>query len=241
MISISIVSHGHGQLIPALLLRLLEFSEVSQVIVTLNIPEFISLPLDSRIQLVTNNRILGFGANHNKAFKLGTGAYFCVLNPDISIITNPFPNLLKSFSAKEISLVAPMVKNLDGSIEDSVRQFPTPIRIALRRFSVLNDCYKFEEGDENFTAEWVGGMCMLFRSSAYTQIDGFDERYFMYVEDVDICTRLWKAGLKVIVCPNAIVIHEARRSSRRKWQHLRWHISSLLKYFSLYAGRLPRV
>jgi GT2 family glycosyltransferase len=82
---------------------------------------------------------------------------------------------------------------------------------------------------------------MLFRSSAYAKIAGFDERYFMYVEDVDVCTRLWKAGLKVMVCPSAVVIHEARHASRRSWAHLRWHITSLLRYFSRYLGRLPPV
>ena len=90
-------------------------------------------------------------------------------------------------------------------------------------------------------AEWVGGMFMLFSSSAYAQIAGFDERYFMYVEDVDVCTRLWNAGLKVMACPCAVVIHEARRASRRSWGHLRWHITSLLRYFSRYLGRLPPV
>jgi N-acetylglucosaminyl-diphospho-decaprenol L-rhamnosyltransferase len=161
--------------------------------------------------------------------------------PDISFVVNPFPQLLGSFSDGDIGLVAPMVKNTDGGIEDSVRHFPTPFKILARRIFGLKDAYVYLEDDANFTAEWVGGMCMLFRSSAYSQIAGFDERYFMYVEDVDVCTRLWKAGLKVMVCPSAVVIHEARRASRRSWEHLRWHIASLFRYFSLYLGRLPPV
>ncbi len=241
MISVSIVSHGHGTMLPLLLSQLLDFPQVTQVIVILNIPESVSLPSDSRVKLVHNQTPLGFGANHNQAFTMATSPYFCVLNPDISFIANPFPKLLGSFSDKDIGLVAPMVKNIDGGIEDSVRHFPTPIAILARRLFGFKDAYVFSEGDANFTAEWVGGMYMLFRSSAYSQIAGFDERYFMYVEDVDVCTRLWKAGLKVMVCPSAVVIHEARRASRRSWAHLRWHITSLLRYFSRYLGRLPPV
>jgi GT2 family glycosyltransferase len=241
MISVSIVSHGHGPMLPALLLRLLDFPEVAQVIVTLNIPESVSLPSDSRLQLVHNQTPLGFGANHNQAFAMAASPYFCVLNPDISFIANPFPKLLESFSVGDIGLVAPLVKNTDGGIEDSVRHFLTPIAILARRLYGFKDVYVFLEGDANFTAEWVAGMCMLFRSSAYAHIAGFDERYFMYVEDVDVCTRLWKAGLKVMVCPSAVVIHEARRASRRSWAHLRWHITSLFLYFSRYLGRLPPV
>lgn len=204
---------------------------MAQVMVTLNTPESVSLPSDSRVQVIRNQTPLGFGANHNQAFTMATSPYFCVLNPDISFIANPFPKLLGSFSTNDIGLVAPMVKNTDDGIEDSVRHFPTPFKILARRLFGYKDAYVFSEGDANFTAEWVGGMNMLFRSSAYSQIAGFDERYFMYVEDVDVCTRLWKAGLKVMVCPSAVVIHEARRASRHSWAHLRWHIASLLRYF----------
>jgi hypothetical protein len=241
MISVSIVSHGHGQMLTALLLQILDFPEVHQVIVTLNIPELLELSSDSRVQLIHNQNSLGFGANHNKAFEIAKGSYFCVLNPDIIFVDNPFPRLLEAFSGGNIGLVAPVVQNSDGTVEDSVRRFPTPFAIFARHFLGFNDTHVFSGGDGHFSAEWVAGMCMLFKSSTFAQIAGFDERYFMYVEDVDICTRLWIAGLRVIVCPGAVVIHDARRASRSSWQHLRWHIVSLLRYFVRYSCRLPSV
>lgn len=239
MISFSIVSHGHGPMLPALLSRLLNFPEVAQVIVTLNITELVSFPSDSRVQLVHNQAPLGFGANHNQAFAIATSPYFCVLNPDITFAANPFPRLLGSFSDSDIGLVAPMVKNKESGVEDSVRTFLTPMSILRRRLLGQREVYRFQEGDPNFCVEWVGGMCMLFPSSAYAAINGFDERYFMYVEDADICTRLWLAGYKVLACPSALVIHDARRASRKNWQHFRWHITSLFRYFWKYTGRLP--
>jgi GT2 family glycosyltransferase len=53
----------------------------------------------------------------------------------------------------------------------------------------------------------------------------------MYVEDADICTRLWLAGYKFLACPSALIIHDARRASRKNWQHFRWHMTSLFRYF----------
>lgn len=240
MIAVSIISHGHGSMAALLVKKLLTFSGVEKVILTINTPEVIDLPSDSRLQLIKNLSPKGFGANHNQAFSFCDSQFFCVLNPDITFDENPFPLLIQSASDSGISLVAPMVKNLGGGTEDSVRKFISPFSILRRRLFGSQDGYVFQEGDPNFFTEWVGGMCMLFKSSAYSGVGGFDEAYFMYVEDVDICTRLWKSGYRVLVCPNAVVFHEARRASRKKLQHLRWHISGLLRYFCRYLGRFPK-
>lgn len=239
MIAISIVSHGHGVMLHPQVDELLQFPEVEKILITLNIPELVNLPADDRIQVIQNISPKGFGANHNQAFSFCDSQFFCVLNPDISFDENPFPQLLQVASGG-VGLVAPIAKNLDGGIEDSVRRFPSPVSILLRRLFDYQDGYSFAQGDASFYPEWVGGMCMLFKSSAYAGLGGFDEAYFMYVEDVDICTRLWRAGYKVLVCPSAVVFHDARRASRKSLQHLSWHISSLLRYFFRYLGRFPK-
>ncbi len=239
MITVSVVSHGHSAMLVKLLEQVLAFSEIGQVIVTLNIPEAIELPNDHRITVIHNQKPKGFGANHNQAFTKCKSIFFCILNPDIVLFANPFPRLLDSLFDPNIGVVAPMVKNEVGGIEDSVRTFLTPVSILRRRLLGHREAYWFKEGDPNFSVGWVGGMCMLFPSSAYAVINGFDEHYFMYVEDADICTRLWLAGYKVVVCPSAVVIHEARRASRSSLQHFFWHVSSLSRYFWKYTGRLP--
>jgi GT2 family glycosyltransferase len=226
-------------MLPQLISQILNFPEVGKIILTLNIPEIIKLPVSDRLLLLKNESPKGFAANHNAAFTLCSDTYFCVLNPDISFGENPFSQLLQSAS-DGIGLVAPIIKNLSGEIEDSVRKFPSPVSILRRRLFDYQDGYSYAQGDANFYPEWVGGMCMLFKSSAYSGVGGFYEAYFMYVEDVDICTRLWRAGYKVLVCPSTVVFHDARRASRKNLQHLRWHISGLLRYFFRYLGRLPK-
>lgn len=241
MIAVSIVSHGHGEMVVALVVRLLEFPEVSQIIVTRNISEILFFPADDRIVLVDNVFPKGFGANHNAAFRACRQPYFCPVNPDVQFTVNPFPSLLSAIEKSGAALVAPMVKSPSGVIEDSVRYFPTFFSI-LRKLLGKNDGrYPLVESTEPFSPEWVAGMFMLFRSAAFEDLGGFDEKFFLYYEDVDICTRTWKSGMKILVCPEVNVIHDARRDSHRNLNHLRWHLASMLRYFVKHTGRLPDV
>lgn len=82
---------------------------------------------------------------------------------------------------------------------------------------------------------------MLFRSEDFRRLQGFDEKFFLYYEDVDICARAWKSGMKVLACPSVSVIHDAQRASRRNLQHMKWHAASMMRYFWKHAGRLPPV
>ena len=72
---------------------------------------------------------------------------------------------------------------------------------------------------------------MLFQSAAFLELGGFDERYFLYYEDVDICARLRLAGHEIVVCPWVSVVHAARRESHQKLQYLAWHIASITRFF----------
>jgi GT2 family glycosyltransferase len=231
MICISIVSHGHAAMLPLLIKRLLEFPSVTRVIVTLNIPEHVELPVDSRLQLINNPAPKGFGANHNHAFSFCRAMYFCVLNPDIIFKEDPFPRLIEDISFYKADLVAPLVLNIQGGVEDSIRYFPS--FYSLFKKMVLNhkDCYPIDDDRTAFSPDWVAGMFMIFRSEVFRKINGFDERYFLYYEDVDICARLALAGKIVILSTISQITHFAQRRSHRSWQYFRWHIKSMLSFF----------
>ena len=241
MIAVSIVSHGHGEMVEGLVARLLKFAEVSQIIVTRNISEILSFPADRRITLIDNVAPKGFGANHNAAFAACRQPYFCPLNPDIQFTVNPYPSLLSAIEQSGAAMVAPMVKAPSGVIEDSVRYFPTFFSVLRKLLGGHDGRYPLVEKAEPFSPEWIAGMFMLFRSAAFEKLGGFDERFFLYYEDVDICTRVWKSGMRILVSPRVSVIHEARRDSHRNLRHLRWHLVSMLRYFGKHAGRLPNV
>lgn len=239
VVAVSVVSHGHGEMVWDLVKQLLYFSEVTEIVLTINIPEEVPDFQDSRVKLVFNSKPKGFGENHNSAFKRTDSTSFCVLNPDIVFERNPFPVLLQSLKdSSVVGLVAPLVVGPNGAPEDSMRRFLTPWSMVTRVLGIDSGLYPQQQASCN--PDWVAGMFMLFQSDSYAKVCGFDERYFMYCEDADICTRLWKTGYKVVGCLSASVIHNAQRASHRSFKHLCWHVRSMVRYFLSYSLSLPK-
>lgn len=241
MIAVSIVSHGHGTMVVELAKRLLAFPEISRIIVTLNVPERLALPEHAALECIENARPRGFGANHNAAFERCSEAFFCPLNPDIELPENPFPELLEAMRSGSAGVLAPLVRSPAGGIEDSARYFPTPWRIARKVLLGDRGCHHLAAGASPCFVEWVAGMFMLFERRVFSELKGFDERYFLYYEDADICLRSWKNGSAVAVVPAVSVIHDARRDSHRKLRHLFWHLSSMMRFFAVHYGRFPDI
>jgi N-acetylglucosaminyl-diphospho-decaprenol L-rhamnosyltransferase len=233
-ISISVVSHAQIGLVAALLVDLqTQCSDSSfEVILTLNLDEELPFALDRfawPVKVIRNLVPQGFGANHNQAFKLANGKFFCVVNPDIRLVDNPFPSLVAYLSDPSVGVVAPLVLGSNGAPEDSARLFPSPLQI-FRKISgkVPLD---YEIGALSFRPDWVGGMFMLYSKKIFQCLGGFDERYFLYYEDVDICARLRLLGYEVAVCVDANVVHHAQRTSHKSFKYRRWHLRSMARFF----------
>jgi GT2 family glycosyltransferase len=96
-------------------------------------------------------------------------------------------------------------------------------------------------GQNAFSPDWAAGMFLLFRSHDFRLLNGFDERFYLYYEDVDICTRAWNAGMIIVACPFVSVVHKARRESHRNLMFLSWHLKSMARYFWKHWWRLPTV
>ena len=240
LVTVSIVTHGHGQMTRALIDSILKCPEVALIILTVNIPEALSLPQDHRLKVIRNTVPQGFGENHNVAFQYNEANFFCVLNPDITLIGNPFTPLIADlFQDPSLGLLAPLVKNIAGEIEDSARPFLSISGLIRRNIFSQNDAYVIKAGSPILFPAWVAGMCLLFRREVYQALGGFDSRYFLYVEDVDICTRAWQAGYRVALDPRVAIIHDAQRSTLRKWSHFYWHLSGIIRYIYKFTGRYP--
>jgi len=204
-----------------------------EVILTLNVPEVLGVTSTAyTFPLIVQQNIVpkGFAANHNQAFSLARGQFFCVMNPDIRLESDPFPVLLACLHTKSIGVVAPVVINEDGGIEDSARCFPTPLKIICK---ALGGCRRndYVMDNKSTSPDWVAGMFMLFPKDVFAKLDGFDQRYFLYYEDVDLCVRLRLKGYEVAICRNAKAIHNARRSSHYDSRYFKWHITSMLRFF----------
>jgi len=240
-VTISIVSHAHGSMVEALMQDLADCPEVGRVILTVNVPEReFQLPptLTERTVILRNETPKGFGANHNAAFRHCDTPFFCVLNPDVRLQGNPFPALLVSLGGG-IALCAPVVLSPCGEVEDSARYFPTFRNLFAKLMGWGDGRYQPVSSDRPLEPDWLAGMFMVFSSHAYAALGGFDEGYFLYYEDVDICARLWRSGRSLQVCQRVSVIHAAQRASRRNLRHTWWHLVSMTRYFLWHGGRLP--
>lgn len=243
-ISVSIVSHGHDLFLPTLLAQMTEFSDcIKEVIITHNIPYTYKpgyAEYGFEIQIIENPIPLGFAENHNQAFSLVKGKYFCVLNPDITFKENPFKELLRFFDIEKMGLVAPLVVNLCNEIEDSARYFPTPLSLFKKAFGLGNGMIKTSPSDDLVYSDWVAGMFLLAPCNLFREVGGFDQKFWLYYEDVDLCLRFWKCGYKVALCSKVEVIHEARRESHRDFRFFRWHASSAVRFFWKNLFRFPK-
>lgn len=245
LVSISVVSHGQIALAKELLGDIAAHCDAGiEVILTLNIPE--ELPFSAgdypfALTVIRNQAPKGFGANHNQAFRAAGGEFFCVLNPDIRFGADPFPALRACLADRSAGVAAPLVLGSDGGIEDSARRFPSPLRILCKVFGGCRGG-DYAVGEEPIHPDWAGGMFLLFPRALFERLGGFDERYFLYYEDVDICARLTLLGRRVVLCPRVRVVHHARRSSHRDIRYLRWHLKSMMRFFlSPVYWRLPFV
>ena len=197
---------------------------------------------------------VGFGAGHNLALKLlaehGTD-YHAMVNPDIEYGAGVMEDLQSVMdSMPDVSWVMPKVVYPDGTFQPLCRLLPTPVDFALRRFApkavrrlFAKRLERYEMcGVENQICDKVPFLsgCFLFtRKSALVAAGGFDERYFMYMEDVDLCRRMSRVS-KVLYWPEVTIVHECYRGAYRN-RRLMWiFIQSAVRYFNRWGWIFDR-
>lgn len=199
------------------------------------------------ILLFRNEIPFGFARNNNIGVAQASGKYILILNPDIILAPLAIDRLyqyLKSYS--RTGIVAPRLENPDGTLQFSVRRFPT-FRMLFKRMltrgkdsssdqQVCSYLLKNLPHDRPIAIDWCMGACFLISSSLYRQLAGFDEEFFLYVEDMDFCYRCWQAGYPVIYLPTAVMTHVHQRNSihfnKKTFIHFRsfWHFFSKNKF-----------
>jgi N-acetylglucosaminyl-diphospho-decaprenol L-rhamnosyltransferase len=245
LLTVSVVSHQQADLVSQLLADMAAHVRIPlKVVLTINVPEpAVRIPPGApfTLEVIDNSSPKGFGANHNAAFQRCHTPFFCILNPDVRLQHDPFPRLVATLQASpDIGLVAPLIRDAAGRIEATSRRFPTP-SIILRK-ALLGPPTKpdYAIGNGLVSPDWVGGMFMLVPSTAFSTVGGFDQRYFMYYEDVDLCARLRRAGYRIVLDPGVQAVHEARHDSHRRPRYLAWHLRSMLRFWLSPAYRRRR-
>jgi N-acetylglucosaminyl-diphospho-decaprenol L-rhamnosyltransferase len=173
----------------------------------------------------------GYGAAINAGVRELEGDFFAVLNPDIRFFSSDtIPRLTHHFMHPQVGMVAPALELLDGSLQDSARRTPTPANLLFRRWIGEERGWVRRGGD----VEWTVGAFWIVRREAWERIGGFDERYFLYFDDVDICHRMREAGYTVRFDPTVRAQHAFQAASRRPltaWA-TRHHMRSAARFFT---------
>lgn len=230
MVTASIVSHRHGPMVAHLVGELLACPEVSRIVITQNIAEDAAYPRDQKLEIRRSEAPRGYGANHNSALADANTPFVCVLNPDIRLRGNPFAALLRSFDDQSLALTAPKIVDPDGSTEGSARRFPTVVSLAAKAFGGHDGTYS-DRTASMINPDWLAGMFLLMQGEAFAKVGGFDEKFYLYYEDVDLCWRLRRAGYRIVQDRSVSVMHDARRESRRSLRFAKWHLASMARYF----------
>lgn len=234
-ITLSVVSHGQNALVNQLLGDVRQHcADRVALVLTENIADQTPLKIEGLpcpVERIANAQVKGFGANHNAAFLRCHTPYFCVANPDIRLPSDPFEPLLAALAGVRDGVAGPLVLGPSGQAEDSARRYPT-FGSLLKKLFIDRRQPEYPTDGSPHEVDWVAGMFMLVASDAYRTIGGFDEAYFMYYEDVDLCRRIHASGGSVLYVPASKVVHDARRGSRRNLRLALHHVSSIAKYLT---------
>jgi len=236
-LTLSIVSHGQGALARNLLSDIQALGIGANIVLTLNIPEdekFLDTFRNLPIEVIRNTRCKGFGSNHNVALNRCTTPFFAVLNPDVRLEKDPFPEISTvSERFPNAAIFAPKVLDPTGAPEDSVRTNLSPWSLVRRRLfgdrrPILDSAISSKNGE----FRWFAGMFLVLRAETMRALGGFDERFFMYCEDYDLCARAFLSGHQLAFVAGATVVHAAQRESHKSIVALARHIGSLLKVWT---------
>ncbi|WP_024448534.1 glycosyltransferase family 2 protein [Mycolicibacterium iranicum] len=193
---------------------------------------------------------LGYGTAVNRAvseYGLGSQEFFIVANPDVQWGPRSIDLLVEAAARwPRAGSLGPLIRDPDGSIYPSARHLPSIVRGGMHavvgpvwKSNPWTAAYRQERTDPSERAVgWLSGSCLLLRGSAYADIGGFDERYFMYMEDVDLGDRLGKAGWQNVYVPSAEVLHaKGHATGRDPARNLAAHHVST---YTFLADRYPK-
>lgn len=183
----------------------------------------------ARTRALVNATNVGFGAAVNQAARETGAPLLLLLNPDCAVVPGAFRALHETLAAHpSCAIAAPRLLNADGSVQASARGEPTAWTGLFGRHSLLTQFFPssaiarrnlpaqdlVDAGVESAEVDWVMGAAMLIRRAAFDLVGGFDERYFLYWEDADLCRRLRARGLSTRYVPRALVRHPGGASAR---------------------------
>ncbi|WP_429090577.1 hypothetical protein [Aeromonas rivipollensis] len=247
-IYIAVVSHGHSELINRLSC-LSSLVEKYQVVVKSNKygDDFNGLLANQNFKWIDSQYGCGFGRNNNIIFNyccsslgMSKDDCFIVLNPDVVISIVCIERLAHELRLRKTQLSAiNLFKDTESTnYDNSVRKFPSLLQF-IRSFLGLGNTSIIDKDKLTIPSkvDWAAGSFLAFRAGHYAALGGFDENYFMYCEDIDICYRSHLLGESVTYYPEIKALHLAQHANRKFFsKHFYWHLTSAIRFLFTKMG-----
>lgn len=199
---------------------------------------------------IRNQNNVGFGAAHNQCLNVDS-EYHLIFNPDIELSPDALTNALAFMDAHpECGLLTPRAYWQNGQQQYLCKRMPTVFNLLLRGFAPK--CIKrlfakrlahyemtdvINETDVYWNPPIVSGCFMLFRTSVWKQLNGFDDRFFLYFEDFDLSLRAGKIT-QIAYVPSVKIIHHGGHAARKGWNHIKMFSKSMCTFFNIHGWRL---
>ena len=207
------------------------------------------------IHWLFNKKNGGFAYAMNRGIENASGDVLVLLNPDARLLSDIGPACRFLLEHSEIAVIGPRILNREGEIQDSARCFMTPWGLAKRSLTRLlqkREVLLEKNFDYSLTqpVDWVIGAFMIIKKNTINRVGMLDEKYFLYVEDMDWCKRFWDNGFKVYYFPDLVVEYEGSRQSiafllgktnpnRFALLHLRSYFRFVCKHRYFFGKKIP--
>ena len=221
------------------------------------VDSFLKTPLEKKLFLIDNspkNRLekyfkhpeieylfvgknIGFGKAHNLVIDKLKANFHLILNPDVTFSSDVILALITELSkSTDVSFITPKVLFPNKENQYVCRKHPTFFNLINRKSKILKNQtikneYRNQDLEKSFYPEFIHGCFMLFKTADFKYLGGFDERYFLYMEDADICRRIDKIEKKILFFPNVEITHQLQKGSSKSIKLFIYHFSSAIKYF----------
>lgn len=208
-----------------------------------------SLAIKFPVKIIQGRGNVGFGAGHNQVIPFLVSRYHAIVNPDIIFTENPFKEILSFMKSHEdVGCVSPIMYSSNGKMQPVYRReislkslfcryMPMPFAaIPYIKKCKMHQTMSDVEKTHPFECEFIQGSFLVVKTEMFKGLQGFDERFFMYAEDADLCKRIRKTH-KVMCDPNCRIVHKWEKQSHRNLKLLNIHVQSLIKYINKWGWK----
>lgn len=216
-------------------------SDETEIIIVINGGPNIDLGL-AGVKIIKTDENIGFARACNLGARETHGEIIWFLNPDTEIISNNLEKVLDFFNEdKRIGIIAPQLITKDGKIQDWSAGFQPSLWDLMRNNLGFPRSRKIWMSDNFQEADWVSGTSLFIRKDLFEKLQGFDKKYFMYFEDIDLCVRMRSLGYKVIYFPEFKIKHLGGKSFNDNKLQKNYYYSSQDYYFNKHLGKIQSV